>query len=148
MQIAHLLSILNYSSIPQLSPPQKTPIFAPKLSLPLASQQQSSHAQTSVFLWCFTRQPCNITKKHIWGTLCHLQALLLSFSEIQCSFRLASIYLSTTLAVAKLQPSLQNSSQTCPDPKLPLTSLLTSHKAWLISGSISAIHFPPHFQQI
>lgn len=50
IQIADLLSILNCSSIPQLPPPQKTLVLALKLSLPLASLQQSSQAQIPVFL--------------------------------------------------------------------------------------------------
>lgn len=137
IQMAHLLSILNYTSISQLPSPQKTPVFAPQLSLPQASQQQSSHAQTSMVLWHFTRQSCNFMK-HIWGTLCHLQALP-SFSEIQRSSKHASAYLFTTLVAAKFQPSLQKSSQRCPVPKLPLTCLFPPTRPDLSQGP-----FLPH----
>lgn len=78
---------LHRTKGPQLPPYHLTPITI---------------ALAQMFFWCFTRQPCNFMKNHRWDTLCHLQALLLSFSETQCAFQLAPMYLLTTRL---LQPS-------------------------------------------
>lgn len=45
-------------------------------------------------------------KNHIRGTLCHLQALMLSISETHCAFQLASAHVSIhCLAAAQLHLS-------------------------------------------